>query len=411
MRLINNHYKTYALGLLLVINLLNYVDRQVLYAVFPLIKKNLNLSDTALGLLGSAFMLCYMVSAPILAWLADRFSRTKFAALGLSFWSLSTILTGCAPGYQTLLLARTGVGMGEASFGTVSPGLVADFFDDKRRGRVLSYFFLAIPVGSALGYLLGGLLGHHFGWQAAFMIVGLPGLLLAFPLWFLREPDLNAGKHNLQKQAVRIKDYLTLFQNRSFVVNTLSMAAMTFALGGLAQWMPTFICRIHGLDLPAANMIFGAITVLSGLTGTLAGGWLGDRLGTTGGKGYLMVSGWGFLFGVPVAVYTILAQSAVNSLSAMFVAEFLLFLSTSPLNTVIINVTPRPMRAMAFAVNIFFIHALGDAVSPVVLGYLSDLWGLRTALLITPGTILLAGILSLFCLRYVKEDAEKARNI
>src|SRR6266571_5238270 len=138
-------YARYALALLLAVNLLNYIDRQVLYAVFPLIKDEFALSDTALGLLGSAFMLCYMVSAPVLGWFGDRISRVKLAAWGVGVWSIATALSAFAPGYRTLLSARTVVGIGEASFGTVSPGLLADFFPRERRGRVLAWFYLAIP--------------------------------------------------------------------------------------------------------------------------------------------------------------------------------------------------------------------------------------------------------------------------
>src|SRR5512136_202783 len=158
------NYRRYALALLLAVNLLNYIDRQVLYAVFPLIKADLLLSDTALGFLGSAFMVCYMVSAPLLGWLGDRMSRVRLASGGLFVWSLATAASGLAPGYRTLLAARTSVGIGEASFGTVSPGLLSDYFPKERRGRILSYFYLAIPVGSALGYLLGGVLGQNLGW-------------------------------------------------------------------------------------------------------------------------------------------------------------------------------------------------------------------------------------------------------
>ncbi len=399
-------YGRFALALLLAVNLLNYIDRQVLYAVFPLIKADLLLSDTALGFLGSAFMACYMVSAPLLGWLGDRMSRVKLASGGLFVWSLATAASGLAPGYSTLLAARTSVGIGEASFGTVSPGLLSDYFPKERRGRILSYFYLAIPVGSALGYLLGGVLGQNFGWHAAFLIVGLPGLLLAVPLWFLREPSRGATDERTTKKSAPVqRNYRALLTNRSFITNTLTMAAMTFALGGLAQWVPTFLYRIHGLSVEKGNILFGAVTVLAGITGTLTGGWLGDRLQQKSSKGYLLVSGWGFLIGAPVAAYALLTPSLSGCLTAMFFAEFFLFLNTGPLNTVIVNVTSPAIRAMAFAVNIFFIHALGDAVSPILLGWLSDLWGLRTALLITPFFIILAAFFSFLCMRFIEEDS------
>lgn len=402
------NYGRYALLLLLSVNLLNYIDRQVLYAVFPLIKEDFHLSDTALGFLGSAFMICYMVSAPILGWLGDRMSRVKLAAGGLAIWSFATGGAGFAAGYSALFAARTTVGIGEASFGTVSPGLLADYYPRELRGRVLSYFFLAIPVGSALGYLLGGVLGHAFGWHAAFLLAGVPGLLLTVPLWLLREP-IRGGKekHSRSPVADTGNSYYSLFSNRSFVINTLAMAAMTFALGGLAQWVPTFLFREHGLDVAKANTLFGGITVVAGIGGTLTGGWLGDHFQKKHGRGYLLVSGWGFLLGAPLTALALFTHSLFGCIAAMFVAEFFLFLNTGPLNTVIVNVTRPGMRAMAFAVNIFFIHALGDAVSPTVLGWISDLQGLRTALMVTPGMILVAAFFCFACARFIEEDSAK----
>ena len=402
-------YRRYALGLLLTVNLLNYIDRQVLFAVFPLIKIDLSLTDTELGFLGSAFMVSYLLFAPLFGWLGDRWSRTKLASGGLVVWSLATALAGFAAGYRTLLAARATVGVGEASFGTVSPGLVADYFPKERRGRILAWFYVAIPVGSALGYLLGGLLGQRYGWHAAFLMVGLPGLLLAFPIALLRTPPRGGDEAATQSaQAKPSAGYAALFRNRSFVSNTLAMAAMTFSIGGLAQWLPSFLYRFHSLDVARGNTLFGATTVAAGILGTLAGGWLGDRWQKRDGRGYLLLSGWGFLFGAPFAVWAILAPTLAGCMSAIFIAEFSLFLNTGPLNTVIINVTGPAVRAMAFAVNIFFIHALGDAVSPSILGWLSDQWGLRSALLITPLAMVVAGLLCFVCGRFVVQDMAQA---
>ncbi|MGZ3597616.1 MAG: spinster family MFS transporter [Syntrophales bacterium] len=400
----NSKYGYYALSLLLAVNLLNYVDRQVIYAVFPLIKDAFALTDTSLGFLGSAFMLCYMASAPLVGWLGDRTSRVKLASAGLAIWSVATSLSGFAARYHSLLLARVSVGIGEASFGTVSPGLLVDYFPKEMRGRLLSYFYLAIPVGSAVGYLLGGILGEKFGWQAAFLIVGLPGVLLAIPLWLLQEPERGATEKKIPPVAIqRRTDYASLFSNRPYIINTMAMTAMTFALGGLAQWVPTFLYRIHKLDLATANTYFGGITVLAGIAGTLAGGWLGDVLQARMKRGYLLVSGWGFVIGAPLAVYALVTPSVVTCLAAMFFAEFFLFLNTGPLNTVIVNVTAPALRARAFAVNIFIIHALGDAISPAMLGWLSDLWGLRNALLITPVAFVVASFFCFLCGRVIEE--------
>lgn len=402
-------YHYYALTILFFANLLNYIDRQVIYAVFPLIKDDLQISDTALGSLGSVFMICYMASAPVFGWLGDRVRRVRIASGGLLAWSFATAAAGFSNGYGMLLAARTMVGIGEASFGTVSPGIIADYFSRLQRGRILSLFYLAIPVGSAIGYLLGGILGHYAGWHAAFLVVSVPGILLSIPLWCLREPvrgesDGKAGT----RSGLTPAGYRQLTENRSFIINTLAMAAMTFALGGLAQWVPTFLYRVHNLDVATGNIMFGSVTIAAGITGTLTGGWLGDYFQKKSGSGYLLVSGWGFLIGVPITIFALTTDATEICFAAIFFAEFFLFLSTGPLNTTIVNVTRPAIRAMAFAVNIFFIHALGDAISPIIIGRVSDLMGLRTALLITPFAILIAGLACFFCTRFIEKDAAKA---
>lgn len=400
----------YALALLLAVNLLNYVDRQVLYAVFPLIKTDLNLSDTGLGLLGSAFMICYMLAAPLFGRLGDRTNRARLAAGGLAVWSLATMLSGMATSYRLLLGARALVGVGEASFGTVSPGLISDYFPRERRGRMLSLFFLAIPVGSALGYILGGQLGQAFGWQTAFLLVGLPGLLLALPLYFLSDPrqsDFHAV--SLPHEPI-LPELRRFWLNRTYIYATLSMAAMTFALGGLAQWAPSFLHRSFGLEVARGNTLFGMITVVSGIIGTLAGGWLGDRFQRRSATGYLYVSAAGFLLGAPLMVLALTTSNLTICLSAIFAAELFLFLNTGPLNTVLVNVVAPGRRAMGFAINIFAIHALGDAVSPAIIGFLSDRWGLPVALLITPMAVIIAACFAFRGGKFVAGDQQAAEG-
>lgn len=400
----------YALALLLAVNLLNYVDRQALYAVFPLIKADLNLSDTGLGFLGSAFMLCYMLAAPVFGRLGDRTNRARLAAGGLAVWSLATMLSGMSASYRMLLAARTLVGVGEASFGTVSPGLLADYFPRERRGRMLSLFFLAIPVGSALGYILGGQLGQAFGWQRAFLLVGLPGLFLALPLYFLNDPSQSDRQAASLTHERILPELRRFWLNRTYVHATLSMAAMTFALGGLAQWAPSFLQRSFGLEVARGNTIFGMITVISGIIGTLAGGWLGDRFQRRSAAGYLYVSAVGFLLGAPLMILALTTSNLTLCLTAIFAAELFLFLNTGPLNTVLVNVVTPGRRAMGFAINIFVIHALGDAMSPAIIGSLSDRWGLPRALLITPLAVLIAGCFALRGGRLVEEDQLAAED-
>ena len=394
----------YTLALLLVVNLLNYVDRQALYAVFPLIKADLHLSDTGLGFLGSAFMLCYMIAAPIFGRIGDRSNRAHLAAGGLALWSMATMLSGVATSYRMLLAARTIVGIGEASFGTVSPGLLSDYFPIERRGRILSFFFLAIPVGSALGYILGGQLGLAFGWQKAFLLVGLPGLFLTVPLYFLHDPRQSERLSVSSPQEDIFPQLHRFWLNRTYIFTTLSMAAMTFALGGLAQWAPSFLQRSFALDVARGNTIFGMITVVSGIIGTLSGGWLGDRFQKRTPKGYLYVSAVGFLLGAPLMILALTTSNLKICLSAIFLAELCLFLNTGPLNTMLVNVVAPSRRAMGFAINIFMIHALGDAISPAIIGYFSDMWGLSRALLITPAAVVVAAVFSLKGGQFVEMD-------
>jgi len=404
-------YSRYAMILLILVNLLNYIDRQVLFAMFPLIKDDLSLSDTALGFLGSAFMISYICTAPFFGWFGDRFSRVHLAAGGVAAWSLATAMAGFSTGYRTLIAARAAVGIGEASFGTVSPGLVSDFFPKEERGRVLSRFYVAIPVGSAIGYLLGGILGKIYGWHSAFFIVGLPGMILALMLFFLKEPQRGGESQDTDEETETVsvdRSYRSLARNHSFLMNTLAMTAMTFAMGGLAQWFPSFLHRAHSLDIAEGNMLFGGVTVVAGIAGTMAGGWLGDYWQKRKKGGYLVVSGAGFFIGAPIAMFAMLAPSPFWCMTATFFAEFFLFLNTGPLNTVIINVTKPEIRAMAFAVNIFFIHALGDAISPSIIGWFSDAWGLRTALLLTPLAMMAAGVFCMICTRHIAADMTEA---
>ena len=371
----------YALAVLFGVNLLNYLDRQAVYAVFPQIKAELALSDAMLGVLASAFMGVYMSAAPVLGYLGDRWSRRRLSAWGVACWSAATAASGLAGRYDHLLAARAAVGIGEASYGACAPSLLTDYYPVEHRGRALAIFMMAIPVGSALGYILGGLLGARFGWRAAFFIAGAPGLLAAWLISRLVEPPREAEPD--EAAAVPFRARLgALLRTRAYVLNTLAMAALTFTLGGLAAWFPTFLVRERGFGLASANATFGLITLVTGFLGTMIGGVVGDRLLQTRRAAYFLVSAWGLLASLPFAVLAILSPSPWIMVPAIFAAEFCLFLNTGPLNAVIANVSHPSIRASAYAVNMFAIHALGDALSPMLLGRLSDLAGLPTALLV-----------------------------
>ncbi len=363
------------LALLLSVNILNYVDRQIVYALLPLISGDLRLTDAQAGSLASAFMVVYMLAAPPIAWFADSRGRKPWIAGGVGIWSLATGMAGLATGYGTLFFSRAAVGIGEACYGAISPAFVAERFPPEKRGSTLAIFSLAIPVGSALGYAGGGKLGELLGWRHAFWVVGLPGLLLAALCLLLP----NDKPHKATPPPV--EGYREVWRVRTFRLITYAGAGMTFALGGFAVWMPTFFHRNFGLTVGRAGLLFGAVTVLSGLAGSLLGGWLSDRLRRTDSTADLLVSGWGLLLGMPLAALAIAAPSLNAAIGFLFLAEMMLFLNMGPLNAAIVSVTRLEKRSMAFAANIFVIHLLGDAASPALIGWGSDHFGLSRALL------------------------------
>ncbi len=401
-----------AVALLFGVNFLNYIDRYVIAAVGPMIQADFGLKDTDFGWTGSMFMIAYMVASPIAGVLADRFPRRFFVGGGVVVWSLATVASGLAGNFRHLLAARSVIGIGEAGFGGVAPTLISDLFPREKRGRVLSYFYVAIPVGSALGFLLGGYVGEHWGWRHAFYIAGGPGLLLGALAFFMAEPARGAGdgavsaSHRFEMGAAK-----GLLGNRSFIHTTLGLSAMTFALGGMAFWMPTFFHRERGLPLAEANTLFGALTVGSGLVGTFLGGFLGDWFLKRTPKAYLLVSGWGMLLAVPFAYVGLHATDRGVYLPALFLAEVLVFLNTGPANAVLVNVALPEIRATAISVSIFVYHLLGDVPSPILIGKLSDRSGsLEGALMLTTVAMAVSGVFYLLGARTLGDDTERVQR-
>ncbi|MGA2359977.1 MAG: MFS transporter [Terriglobales bacterium] len=370
-------YPRTALALLTALNLLNYIDRSVLFAVQDLVKAEFHRSDAAFGLLTSVFFIFYMCAAPFMGPLSLRFSRKRVIVAGALVWSGATLLTAVTSNFNQLLIRHTLVGIGEASFVILSPTFVADMFPVEKRGRVMGVFYLALPVGTALGYLLGGVMGPKYGWRAPFYAGAAPGVLLALLLLLLPEPAL--GQFDTPESKTKDRDTLrSLFHNPAFLTATLGMAMMTFALGGLQVWMPTFLYRAHGYSLLDANIIFGLSTICNGLVASLAGGWISDRLLRRTKSAHYLVSAVSLGLGIP-AMCVALFASGRTMVVGIFVAEFLLLLNTGPLNAAVIDSVGPHVRAAALAVNIFVFHLLGDVPSPFLIGYISDKYSLRLA--------------------------------
>ncbi len=379
-------YPRTALAVLTALNLLNYIDRSVLFAVQPLVQTEFHLTNTQVGYLTSAFLGFYMIAAPFTGPLADRYSRKKIIVLGAIFWSGLTLLTAVTHTYWELLVRHTLVGIGEATFVTIAPTFVADLFPEEKRGRIFGIFYLAIPVGTAAGYLLGGKLGPSFGWRFPFYLAAAPGFLLALLMMFVPEPErgqFDSLKETPERGTIieYLRRVLALMHNSAFWAVTFGMAAMTFALGGIQVWMPTFLSQARGYTLESANLTFGAIIVVDGIVASLAGGWLGDLLLRRMKGSYYFVSAISMGLGVPVMIAALFLRGPVM-IPAIAVAAFLLLLNTSPLNTALVNAVGAHIRATAIAVNIFIFHLLGDVPSPTLMGYVADRRSLEAAFIL-----------------------------
>jgi MFS family permease len=387
------------LVVLTVVNLFNYVDRWVVAALAESLKRPeaLGLTDLQLGWLADAFMVVYMVTSPVFGALGDRRGRPRLIAAGVFIWSLATATAGFARGFASLFAARATVGVGEAAYGTISPSVLSDLYPRAQRGRVMAVFFAAIPVGSALGYVLGGLADHAFGWRAAFWIAGAPGLLLA--LLCLRLPDPPRGAQDdegAHRPAATAGAYGRLLRNGPYVLTVLGYAAYTFAVGGMAFWMPSFLERVRGVPRQEATVQFGAIVVVTGFVGTFAGGWLGDLWLRRSRQAYLWLSGVVTLAAAPLAWIVFTDARPAVYLPALVTAELLIFASTGPVNTAIVNEVAPHERATAVALSIFSIHVLGDLPSPPLIGWISDHSALDRGVLIVPVAVLLCGAIWTF---------------
>ncbi|GGH12207.1 spinster family MFS transporter [Silvibacterium dinghuense] len=380
----------FALFLLTALNLFNFIDRYILPGVQPLVQHEFGVNDAKMGLLTSAFFFTYMLAAPLTGWLGDRFQRKPLIIGSTLLWSIATLYTAKVHSYETLLLRHALVGIGEATFSIFAPSLLADFYPETARNRVLSIFYLTIPIGGALGYLTGGVVGQHYGWRAPFFVAALPGLLIALAFCFLKEPKRGSAD---RLQATETRATLHgLLRNPAFWFATLGLAAWTFAVGGISTFLPTFFQRFAGMSVAQAGTAAGGLTVVDGLIGTAVGGWLAQRWMRRNDRALYLVSGWGSLLAIPFVALVLFGPLKLL-MPAAFAAEFFLFLGNGPLNAAIVNSVAAPIRATAISLNLFLIHALGDAFSPHLIGLLSDKTNLRVGLSMTQAALLISGII------------------
>ena len=358
-------------------NLLNYVDRYVFFSSGPKISEELHFSDTQFGKLSVSFMVVYTIVSPLMGILGDRYSRRKLLSFGVALWSVATVGTAFANGFYDMFFWRALLGIGEASYGIIAPALLADLFPPRFRGRVMGLYFLALPVGGAIGSGIGGWFSTHTDWRMAFWVVGIPGLLASVAGLLMHDPGRGASEGKTSSQADRpnLADYLSIFRTRTFVFNTAGQAAVTFALGAYAVWAVTFYQRVRGMDGAQAGVWIGILTASAGLIGILLGTLAADFLLRFTRRAYLIWPGVAVAIAVPCVFGTILESDRRTSLAYLFVASIMMASVLGPSNTVTANVVPANRRAAGYALCIFLVHLFGDISSPLLIGYVSDLFG------------------------------------
>ena len=387
------------------LNALNYLDRAVGNAVLTPLQKHFKVGDDDLGLITTIFMLGYFVTSPIFGFLGDRMSRKWLIAAGIFIWSIGTVATGFAQTFFWLLAFRVLVGVGEASYATISPSYISDTFPAARRNNALTIFYAAIPVGYALGYILGGVMEARYGWRSAFIWAGVPGLVLALLLLPFKEPSRGQTEGcSVRKPSLRETLGLLRLGNYSLVV--WGYTAYTFALGAFAVWGPVFLQRVHKVSNESSSTFFGGVLIVAGLVGTTVGGFLATRWQRRSPAGYAAMLGLSVVVAAPLATVAFLTPNKTVAMACLAAAMFFIFLCTGPVNTLILESVPVNLRATAMAMSIFCIHLFGDLWSPWVVGALSKASGdLQKAVLILPAALIVSAVLWLMLAAKQRREA------
>ena len=386
----------WTLAILTGLNLFNYIDRFVLSAVLTPMKAELGLTDGQAGRIATAFMLGYFITSPLFGYLGDRLPRKWLIAAGVFVWSLGTVLTGFAAGLGILLAFRGLVGVGEASYATVSPSLISDNYAATKRNMALTIFYVAIPVGAAIGNILGGAIATHHSWRHAFIFTGAPGLLLALVLLPFREPARGATEPGGAAAQTKptLGDVAHLFRLPHYMLVVLGYTAYTFALGAFGTWAPSYFVRVHHMTLEQSATFFGVMMVVTGLLGTFLGGYLAGLWQKRSASGYAWTIALSTLGAVPLCALSLTLEVPATAQACLAAGMFLLWFATGPVNTIILEAVPANLHSSAMAVSIFMIHMFGDLWSSEIVGTLSDRWhSLREAVLILPAALFVAALL------------------
>jgi MFS family permease len=413
---VSRPYAYYALALLTTINLVNYLERNAIFALFEPVKRDLGLADVHLGWLGSAYVLVFSLASVPAGVAGDLGSRRVVVATGVILWSLATSLSGLVEGFGSLLFARAVVGLGGALAATASASLVADYFPGRRRSLAMSLFMAGLAIGGVVGILLAGQLAHHYGWRAAFLALGLPGFLIGALVLRIKDPTrptvpsrqgpdaLLATVRELEGVARRILSTPTL------VAVFVGGALISFGMNGLVGWAPTFLARVRNLSTAEASLLLGSYGLVSGIAGTLAGGLIADFLRARFPSARIITTAVGFIIGVPLAIWLLFIRDMTWFVPVFCAAFFFLTWYNGPLTAVIFDVTPSRIATTVAGAFLMFIHLAGDAIAFPLVGVLSDRFGIQRGILLLPIASLIGALIVLYAVRTLASDTARAQT-
>lgn len=396
----NMPHGPYLIAILTLLNLSNYMDRYLVAPLGPLIQKDLGLSDTSLGLLGSAYIWGFLAASLATGAIARRWSRKTILLVSAAVWMVSTVALGWGSGLVWLLLFRIAIGLGQAAFTTDAPTVVDDEIVHSARGRALAVFYAAIPFGTAFAYIFGGLLGKIIGWQWTFILLGSVSL----PLLLLLAESKFGNDANSKPRSTILQELLGLLKSHRYVLTVIGQAAQNFALGGFAFWAPTFLVRKFAYSAEQGSLIFGLILVATGLCGSIFGGWALDRLKDRDRvRAALKLGTLLMLVILPFGFLSLLTSSAWIFFVSMAIIQLAIFATFSPINSVYLGAVKHAARTSAIGYATFFGRLFGDLVSLWLIGIISDATGnLTLGLMILP-IALIANFLTWFTASRIKK--------
>lgn len=409
-------YANYALVLLTVVNLVNYLERNAIFALFEPVKRDLGFSDGRLGWLGSAYVLVFSLASLPAGVVGDLGSRRVVVAGGILLWSVATSLSGLVDGFGELLFARALVGLGGAAAAAGAASMVADYFPGRRRALAMSVFMVGLAIGGVLGILLAGTLEHGYGWRAAFVFLGLPGFVLAGLVLRIKDPTrpkppLREGADALFETMRQLAGvWRRILRTRTLLAVFGGGALISFGMNGLVGWAPTFLSRELSLSTAKASVILGTYGLASGIAGTVAGGLVADWLRTRMQGARLVTTGLGFIIGAPLAIWLLHLRDMAWFTPVFCAAFFFLTWYNGPLTTVIFDVVPSRIATTVVGAYLMFIHLAGDAVAFPLVGFLSDHFGLHRAVVLLPVAALAGGLIVMSAVKSFAGDVANART-